>query len=945
MKEMKYDAFISYRHGDIDQLVAEQIHRQLEAFKLPKAIKKRNQEFDRRTKITRVFRDRDELPISNDLSNQITSALGVSEFLIVICSKRLKDSIWCLREIETFIKIHGRNKVLAVLVDGEPDDAFPKILREEVIEQVNDDGTTTQNINYIEPLAADVRGSNSKEISKKIKEEVIRLASPLFECEYDELKQRHREQKIKKRLSYCVAIGILGVVIGIASTIATFIIQNQSNEIKVQSQIIEERYRESMIENAKSKAAQAQGLLEEGDRIAAIELAREILPDRIDDENGFYTSQAHKVLSDASQIYTFGNSIYPDRVLHHESVVCGFAASPNGKRILSVQDYGKVIIWEVETGVKIDEIQIELDYINEWDSSIKFVDDNNIIYLKEGGFSVFNIESGKTKDYKTDKNIWSITINQARNKILLEGLYSFYLYAANTYEMIMSEPIEEFIKYAEVYFGTDDSTLILVKELDDKKYKIIEYSVEQDSYTDIITLESDYISQVEMIDQDTILLNSRYNEDGENDLLETNSLLHCVRNNELAWTYEQEGLIYDFIRMGEETPLIIVRGYSNFIILDENTGEVVDRIEYAEKTVNIEPGKTSKVFLSIELADGSYYALNINSIFDNGFYYDFRTKVDRIDQFKIVGSKYVQLPRNSQNIILYDYATNDQVQEVYTFNSSCGIYKLNSKLNKIVSSSDGNIIIYDMQDNNKDITLQFDKYVSNYELIGENKDQVAVFSGDLLSVYSIKSGELLEEINIESYIDKYKFSQDGTRFSYKDDGQIFTYDFNTKEEIFISEIQDEIEEDVVAFSDKQYYAIANKQNQAIEIYKIGGTKVQEYPFNTYLVEHMFFDELEHNLYISMINESIYVLELSTNMVVKQYDSLGESVYEINQLNEKNESILKGNRNGYLINESGDVIGTIPEYEEYYDGYFYLTNSNEVVRIPAYTYEQLLEYVN
>ena len=35
---MKYDAFISYRHGGVDQFVAETLHKKLEAFKLPKRL-------------------------------------------------------------------------------------------------------------------------------------------------------------------------------------------------------------------------------------------------------------------------------------------------------------------------------------------------------------------------------------------------------------------------------------------------------------------------------------------------------------------------------------------------------------------------------------------------------------------------------------------------------------------------------------------------------------------------------------------------------------------------------------------------------------------------------------------------------------------------------------------------------------------------------------------
>ena len=43
LQETKYDAFISYRHTELDQFVAVNLHKELEAFKLPKAIRKQLQ--------------------------------------------------------------------------------------------------------------------------------------------------------------------------------------------------------------------------------------------------------------------------------------------------------------------------------------------------------------------------------------------------------------------------------------------------------------------------------------------------------------------------------------------------------------------------------------------------------------------------------------------------------------------------------------------------------------------------------------------------------------------------------------------------------------------------------------------------------------------------------------------------------------------------------------
>lgn len=125
-RKYTYDAFISYRHTEPDKFIAENLHRCLEAFKPPKSIIKSGKAS--RERIERVFRDKEELPLTNNLEDPIVNALMQSEYLIVICSPRLKESVWCKKEIEIFKQYHGSENVLAVLVEGEPEDSFPEEL-------------------------------------------------------------------------------------------------------------------------------------------------------------------------------------------------------------------------------------------------------------------------------------------------------------------------------------------------------------------------------------------------------------------------------------------------------------------------------------------------------------------------------------------------------------------------------------------------------------------------------------------------------------------------------------------------------------------------------------------------------------------------------------------------------------------------------------------------
>ena len=123
-----YNAFISYRHAPLDIKVAEHIHSKLEHFHIPAKIRKKTG----MKRIQRIFRDKDELPITSDLSDTISHALMHSDFLIVICSKSTCESEWVKREIECFLQTHSRDHILAVLAEGEPYEVLPEqLLKEE----------------------------------------------------------------------------------------------------------------------------------------------------------------------------------------------------------------------------------------------------------------------------------------------------------------------------------------------------------------------------------------------------------------------------------------------------------------------------------------------------------------------------------------------------------------------------------------------------------------------------------------------------------------------------------------------------------------------------------------------------------------------------------------------------------------------------------------------
>ena len=204
MSEKGFTAFISYRHQSPDQEIAQRLHTAIETYRIPANIRQRTG----RTKMGRVFRDQEELPLSSDLGQDIEDALDRSEWLIAVCSPRYLESRWCMRELEYFIEKKGKDHVLTILAEGEPQDSFPQAL------QFREDAEG--NLQPVEPLAADVRAATAAESLKKLKGEKLRLLAPILGVTYDDLKLRERQRRRKRLASMAaVALVIAGVLTGI----------------------------------------------------------------------------------------------------------------------------------------------------------------------------------------------------------------------------------------------------------------------------------------------------------------------------------------------------------------------------------------------------------------------------------------------------------------------------------------------------------------------------------------------------------------------------------------------------------------------------------------------------------------------------------------------------------------------------------------------------------
>ncbi|MBN2652567.1 MAG: toll/interleukin-1 receptor domain-containing protein [Spirochaetales bacterium] len=200
--KFKYWAFISY--SSKDNAMGKRLHKQLENYSIPKEFRG-TEVFDGSTlekRLRPVFRDRDELSSSAKLGDSISKALEESRFLIVLCSKNSAKSEWVNKEIETFKKMGRTDRILALILDGEPNattngnpdqECFPPALQYPE-----------------EPIAGDLRKTaDGKERG------FLKVLAGLTQIGFDDLYKRHKRAKRRsRRIAIALSVAAISLFSG-----------------------------------------------------------------------------------------------------------------------------------------------------------------------------------------------------------------------------------------------------------------------------------------------------------------------------------------------------------------------------------------------------------------------------------------------------------------------------------------------------------------------------------------------------------------------------------------------------------------------------------------------------------------------------------------------------------------------------------------------------------
>ncbi len=221
----KYRAFISYSHRD--KRWGEWLHRALETYRVPKRLVGRSTAMGAvPSRIAPVFRDREELPTATNLGEVINQALEDSATLVVICSPASARSRWVNEEILAYKRMGRSDRILALIVAGEPnasdkpddgeEECFPEALRY----RIGPDGQLSAERE--EPVAADVREEGDGKAAAKLK-----LVAGILGLGFDDLRQREQQRRLR-RLAIVAAASLAGAVVAVALTVNAMLARQEA---------------------------------------------------------------------------------------------------------------------------------------------------------------------------------------------------------------------------------------------------------------------------------------------------------------------------------------------------------------------------------------------------------------------------------------------------------------------------------------------------------------------------------------------------------------------------------------------------------------------------------------------------------------------------------------------------------------------------------------------
>ena len=599
-----------------------------------------------------------------------------------------------------------------------------------------------------------------------MKAELPRLAAVLLGCTYDDLIQRQKQYRQRRLLA--------GISTGMAASLAL------AGYFLYTGIQIQENLDQSLRNQSQYLASTSQSLFQEGDRLTALALAMEALPNNGDRP---YVPAAEQALTEALMLYEADGQLISVASFHAESTIENFVVSDDGKTIYILDDQHNVSAWDTMAYKKLSTFNIlGFQTLN---STLLTDNHSNLLTLggAEGKRLMCYTREGKLL-WDTDSSE-DIVLTADKNRLLaIRRNQSNDINIPSTYELLQLSP-ETGEALAEPFFIFDSNTMhgptfsaescyegqpvaINGYTSSDGQHVLLIDPVTQ-TCRDILTFDTFLYAATITEDGKLYLLISDYNDMSTGRLsnyyfyTQTGAYLYCYNLTSGKQLWRSDITSYNYSETYAILPipnsdLLFCQCGSAFLQIEAKTGKIVAECHATTIPLTLQMRESTVWVLFTNGCAGSY------TFHNNTLGY-----IEYMDNGLLQGHNnqgiYVR-PQLSSNVLLYR-TTSDDSYEVFGGEYDDYIGQLRIQDSLMATYGSGVLNLFDLS--TKQLLWKADAGYSQ-NLLGFSSDGTALYTRSYSNIqrYDIVSGEMTaltmpmgtELKNFTTYYNAVSFSDD-----------------------------------------------------------------------------------------------------------------------------------------------------------------------------------------
>ena len=579
----------------------------------------------------------------------------------------------------------------------------------------------------VEPLAADVRGETKKEVLKKIKEEKLRLIAPMYNLDYDDLRQRHKIRRMKKVLMTSIIAAIAFFLFTIYSSIMLIKINTQQKTLK--------------LHQALSLSQKSDEYMKKDSRYNAIKTAYQALTS-FEGVKMPYTSEAEYFLSESLGIYNVGSSYKSISEINTKGVIDFIKTSDEGDYVALYDESEEITLWNSKTLKKIKTFD-DVNGLSMYDYSFTFIGNDLFAYINnDKQVKVINAKNGDIIKEIKNKDILSLKGDKNGKYLCFAGDKKLFIYDVKSDKIINSIETKDSLS-KDIYFSDDGKYIFAgshkssLNFFEDKDLTMHVIQSENGNEINNLILDANFIDGIKVKGNNAYMLLNKSKGDEYN-------MLVCSYNfidNNINWLKIFNNNFGKFISRSfpENSNSIAVVNHDNINVLDADTGDVIKVFNTSSKIINIYSYYDKEMYLVFS-EDGSVNYINMEYKNNISIFGKYEFNLDNYEKVTSINKGFLLIPENENRAIYYEANSNKNVKKEDI--------KLDYPKNEEISIKDLEIVKKKYNIKNKNMV---DKifYDTKKELMFVN------YVDKSLAVYSVKDSKLLNYINDLNTVDHY----------------------------------------------------------------------------------------------------------------------------------------------------------------------------------------------